>query len=80
MHKEGISFGIKENSKNWGEHAIKIRDRLHRAHHVARKHLTINTKRRKYYYDLRSNLNTYFIMTFFLPNFPLSTNFIHFGF
>ena len=57
--KEGISFGLEENSKNWGEHAIKIRDRLHRAHHVARKHLAINTKRRTYYYDLRSNLNTY---------------------
>jgi hypothetical protein len=42
--KEGISFGLEENSKNWGEHAIKIRDRLHRAHHVARKHLAINTK------------------------------------
>jgi hypothetical protein len=40
--KEGISFGLEENSKNWGEHAIKIRDRLHRAHHVARKHLAIN--------------------------------------
>jgi hypothetical protein len=26
--KEGISFGLEENSKNWGEHAIKIRDRL----------------------------------------------------
>ena len=51
---------VKEkNSKNWGEHAIKIRDRLHRAHHVARKHLAINTTRRKDYYDLRSNLNTY---------------------
>ena len=57
--KEGISFGLEKNSKNWGEHAIKIRDRLHRAHHVARKHLAINTKRRKDYYDLKSNLNTY---------------------
>ena len=57
--KEGISFGLEKNSKNWGEHAIKIRDRLHRAHHVGRKHLAINTKRRKDYYDLRSNLNTY---------------------
>jgi hypothetical protein len=26
---------------------------------VARKHLAVNTKRRKDYYDLKSNLNTY---------------------
>ena len=31
--KEGFFFGLEENSKNWGEHAIKIRDRLHRAQH-----------------------------------------------
>ena len=24
--KEGISFGLEENSKNWGEHTKKIRD------------------------------------------------------
>jgi hypothetical protein len=70
MPYEIVKEGLEENSKNWEEHAMKIRDRLHRADHVARKHLAINTTRIKDYYDLKSNL----------PNFPLSTNFIHFGF
>ena len=48
-----------ENNRNWGEHALMIRDRLQKAHRVARKHLSSNAKRRKDYYDLKSNLISY---------------------
>ena len=42
-----------------GAHALKIKERLHRPHHMARKHLEVNMKRRKDHYDIKSNLMSY---------------------
>lgn len=55
-----ISCDFKEEySKNCGAHAIKIRERLQKAHQVARRHLASNAKRRKDHYDLKSNFTEY---------------------
>ena len=42
-----------------GEHAVHIRERLFKAHEVARKHLASNAKRRKDHYDVKANLASY---------------------
>ncbi|CAC5404232.1 unnamed protein product [Mytilus coruscus] len=44
---------------SWGNHALKIKERMQRAHCVARKHLEVNCKRRKDYYDNKTNLYEY---------------------
>ena len=31
-------------------------ERMHRAHHIAKRHLEVSAKRRKDYYDMKSNL------------------------
>ena len=56
---EGLDPRSSDLSITWGAHAQKIKERLHRAHQVARKHLEINMKRRKDYYDTRANLILY---------------------
>ena len=60
LTREGISLCDKdEDQKTWGEHACEIRNRLCKAHNVARQHLFANAKRRKDYYDHKSNLISY---------------------
>ena len=43
----------------FGEHTIRVRERLSKAHEIARKHLCANAKRRKDYYDVKANLIAY---------------------
>ncbi|CAC5397555.1 unnamed protein product [Mytilus coruscus] len=50
---------IKENSSNYGEHVQNLRNSLQKAHKVARAHLQVNAKRRKDYYDKKSNLTIF---------------------
>ncbi|VDI17858.1 Hypothetical predicted protein [Mytilus galloprovincialis] len=50
---------IKENSSNYGEHVQNLRNSLQKAHKVARAHLQVNAKRRKDYYDRKSNLTNF---------------------
>ena len=60
LTKEGTPLSDKGDSpKTWGEHALQIRHSLHRAHNIARRHLQNNAKRRKDYYDIKSNLISY---------------------
>ena len=35
---------------------LKPEERMHRAHHIAKRHLEVSAKRRKDYYDMKSNL------------------------
>ncbi|CAC5407266.1 unnamed protein product [Mytilus coruscus] len=44
---------------SWGNHALKIKERMQGAHCVARKHLEVNCKRRKDYYNNKTNLYEY---------------------
>lgn len=46
-------------SPNFGEHAQQIRDSLQKTHPIARQHTQRNAKRRKDYYDRRSNLTVF---------------------
>lgn len=57
--KDGEEFILKDETCSPGEHALKIRERMHRAHEVARKHLEVKAKRRKDHYDVKANLNRY---------------------
>jgi len=53
---EGKGLNDSTNSVQWGSHALKIRERMRRAHHIAKRHLEVSAKRRKDYYDMKSNL------------------------
>ena len=58
--KGGIPLVNNENiSRNFGEHATKIRQSLQKAQKVAREHLQANAKRIKNYYDRKSKLNIF---------------------
>lgn len=60
ISKGGIPLtNIKENSSNYGEHVQNLRNSLQKAHKVARAHLQVNAKRRKDYYDRKSNLTNF---------------------
>ena len=59
LTKDGQEFAVKSDVKTWGAHALKVRERLQKAHHVARKHLEVRMKRRKDHYDVKSNLISY---------------------
>ena len=56
---EGKTMGVPEDNITWGDHTWKIRERLQRAHGVARKHLEANAKRRKDFYDTKVKLFDY---------------------
>ena len=58
LTREGREIATPEKV-TWGAHALRVRERLHKAHNVARKHLQVNTKRRKDHYDTKSNLMKY---------------------
>lgn len=58
--KGDITLPRKElNSNMFGKHTEYIRDCLTKAHSVARRHLQNNAKRRKDYYDRKSNLTLF---------------------
>jgi hypothetical protein len=57
--REGHDPHKSDKTVTLGAHALKIKERLHRAHHVVRKHLEVNMKRRKDHYDIKSNLMSY---------------------
>ena len=57
--KGGVPLGIDINTNNFGEQVSQIRETLHKAHEVARKHLQSNAKRRKDYFDRKSNLTVF---------------------
>ena len=54
--REGNDPHKSDKTVTLGAHALKVKERLHRAHHVVRKHLEVNMKRRKDHYDIKSNL------------------------
>lgn len=57
---EGNSiWKTQETTCIWGEYALNVRERLQKAHCVARKHLQVNAKRRKDFYDSNSKLLQY---------------------
>ncbi|CAC5421923.1 unnamed protein product [Mytilus coruscus] len=58
LHK-GHPLDPNEADTSWGNHALKIKERMQRAHCVARKHLEVTCKRRKDYYDNKTNLYEY---------------------
>ncbi|CAC5410262.1 unnamed protein product [Mytilus coruscus] len=53
---KGNPLDTNEGDTSWGNHALKIKERMQRAHCVVRKHLEVNCKRRKDYYDNKTNL------------------------
>ena len=46
---------------NWGGHALQIRERLQKAHEVARRNLSISAKRRKDFYNNKVNFTPYHV-------------------
>ena len=50
------TIGIQEDNTTWGDHALKTRERLKRAYCVGRKHLEVNAKRRKDFYDTKNKV------------------------
>jgi hypothetical protein len=55
--RKGITGG--EETEKEAAHTQKIRERMQRAHVVARKNLQVNAKRRKDFYDIKAKLNSY---------------------
>ena len=54
-----VSLVAPESSQLVGEYVSELRNRLHKAHHIARQHLQSNAKRQKDYYDIKVQLNVY---------------------
>ncbi|CAG2200977.1 unnamed protein product [Mytilus edulis] len=59
LTREGTEFVSETEQGTWGNHALKVRERLQKAHHVARKHLEVNLRKRKDHYDVKANLVQY---------------------
>lgn len=57
--KQGKSITGGEESEKEAAHTLKIRERMQRAHVVARKILEVNAKKRKDFYDIKAKLNSY---------------------
>ncbi len=56
---EVIHGYTESRNKSHGEHVDYIRERLYKAHEIARKHLKEAAQRQKDYYDIKTHLNTY---------------------
>jgi len=59
MTREGKQLTDNDKPLEWGTHTLKIRDRMQKAHEIARKKLEVSAQRRKAYYDIKANLQSY---------------------